>query len=131
MTPSKTASVTCGAAPCVQRCVPLPPLCAVHGGSGDGGSDWRPFGVPSLLPCVVRQVTSDDIKPYLGDGSAERREEIGARARRLMRSEYRCEMLPAFRAAVQALVDAAYPDWCEASFYGMPTKASALRPCAG
>jgi hypothetical protein len=78
------------------------------------------------------QLTPEDVLPYVGDSPSAvgARAAKGAAARTKMRAERRCETLPAFRAAAQALLDTAYPTWfAEAFWIGDPSPAQ-LRPCA-
>ena len=77
-------------------------------------------------------MTPGDVLPFVGQSPAavQARTAIGAAARAKMRSERRCETLPAFRDAVEALVDVAYPAWFRETFWVDAPSQDQLRPCA-
>ena len=77
----------------------------------------------------VSQLSSSDVKPWLGPENEGKRRQVQQRAQRAMRSQFRCEALPSFRESLTALVDAAYPDWFAQSFYSLPSTASEFYPC--
>ena len=78
------------------------------------------------------QLTPADVLPYIGasPSAVQARTALSARARATMRTQRRCETLPAFRQAVQALVDVAYPAWFADAFFVEAPLSSQLRPCA-
>ena len=78
--------------------------------------------------CVL-QLTSSEIKPWLGPENEDKRRQVQERAQRAMRSQFRCEALPSFRESLTAMVDAAYPGWFVHSFYSLPLAAGDFYPC--
>ena len=93
--------------------------------------------VPVALPSFPSrsQMTIEDVAPHLSRQRPglpnQAPSDMGERARSLMRSQRRCESLPAFRQAVRALVDAAYPRWFAEAFVvdEQDTPPPPLRPC--
>lgn len=139
---------------CDQLSVPLPTCSAarVHPSPPTAIRTWAPcatmdvfvdprsvvftsHGRPPFLPLSCSQMTVEDVAPHLNRQRPglpnQAPSDMGERARSLMRSQRRCESLPAFRQAVRALVDAAYPSWFAEAFVAdeQDTPPPPLRPC--
>ncbi len=69
------------------------------------------------------------VAAHLGPARAQHRARVAADARRRMRAEQRCELLPDFVTGLQTFVDRMYPAWYQQELFFVPEETTGLRPC--
>lgn len=82
-----------------------------------------------FIPRNKSKISAEDLTPLLGPANADKRGALARKAQASARTNLRCEALPHFRAALRALVAAAYPAWYAQSFLFLPQNPDQLRPC--
>ena len=75
------------------------------------------------------QMGPEDVLQVLQGLDSARRRDIAATNRKVMRTQLRCDALPAVRASLTRLAEAGYPQWFVHEFFHLPQDADEWLPC--